>query len=193
MTFPKHFLDHPSSVNFPFDYTASQSGSRNASNRKDVDYTNYEEGIYVGYRYFDSVPEKVVYPFGFGLSYTTFSYSSPVVKLEKDDTITASVKVTNTGSVAGKEAVQIYVSAPAGGLEKPAKELKSFAKTKSLEPGESQTLTFKISPYDLASFNENASQWETADGTYSVMFAASSQDIRCKASFKLRKTIINPR
>ena len=74
--------------------------------------------------------------------------------------------VTNTGSVAGKEVVEVYVAAPAGGLEKPARELKAFDKTDLLQPGASQTLTFKITPYELASFNIDANQWETASGSY---------------------------
>ncbi|MBR5956205.1 MAG: fibronectin type III-like domain-contianing protein [Bacteroidales bacterium] len=99
----------------------------------------------------------------------------------------ASVTVTNTGSVAGREVVEVYVRAPAGGLEKPARELKAFAKTGLLAPGESQTLTFKVSAYELASFNEESSRWETASGRYEVLFGASVEDIRAKDSFKLGK------
>ena len=87
---------------------------------------------------------EVSYPFGFGLSYTSFAYSKPVVKAEKDG-FTATVTVTNTGAKAGKEVVELYVSAPNGGLEKPARELKAFGKTRELKPGESQTLTMKVS------------------------------------------------
>ena len=88
------------------------------------------------------------------------------------DGFTATITVKNTGSVAGKEAVQLYVAAPAGGLEKPAFELKGFAKTKTLAPGEAQTLTINVDKYTLASFNEAASAWETAAGTYKVMSIA---------------------
>ena len=189
MTFPVNFMDHPSSANFPYNY--QQSASRGFSwgprqPQKNVDYTNYEEGIWVGYRHFVTRDVEVSYPFGYGLSYTTFAYSKPVVKADKDG-FTASITVTNTGKVAGKEVVELYVSAPEGGLEKPACELKAFGKTKELQPGESQTLTLKVSAYELASFNEAASAWEAAAGKYSVHFGASVADIRCTVPFTLKK------
>ena len=189
MTFPVNFMDHPSSANFPYNYNAGASrgffwGPRQP--QKDVDYTRYEEGIWVGYRHFVTRDVAVSYPFGYGLSYTTFAYSKPVVKAVADG-FQASVTVTNTGSVAGKEVVELYVSAPAGGLEKPARELKSFGKTKELQPGESQTITLKVSAYELASFNEAASAWEAAAGSYKVQFGASVDDIRATAPFTLKK------
>ena len=187
MTFPVSYLDHPSSANFPAGGGVQQSAGRGPQQpRKDIDYTDYSEGIWVGYRYFDTKGREVSYPFGFGLSYTGFEYSKPVVKAAADG-FTASVTVTNTGSVAGREAVQLYVAAPAGGLEKPAKELKAFAKTGLLQPGESQTLSFKVSAYELASFNESANRWEAAAGNYKLMFAASSADVRLSADYKLKK------
>ena len=193
MTFPLQYFDHPSSANFPYDFVgpASFGATMSVTGRKeplvkDVDYTLYEEGIYVGYRYFCSAGKEVSYPFGYGLSYTAFSYSKPVVKASGDG-FTASVTVTNTGAAAGKEAVQLYVSAPAGGLEKPARELKSFAKTRLLQPGESETLTFPVTAYELASFNEDASAWETAAGTYQLLFGASAEDIRADIPFRLKK------
>lgn len=187
MTFPVNFLDHPSSLNFPSEQVQAQGGRGPQQPRKDVDYTEYEEGIWVGYRHFDTKDVEVSYPFGYGLSYTTFAYSKPAVKADKAGGFTATVTVTNTGAVAGKEAVQLYVSAPAGGLEKPAKELKAFAKTGLLQPGQSETLTFKVSAYELASFNEAANRWETAEGTYYVKFGASVADIRCTATYKQAK------
>jgi len=189
MTFPVNFMDHPSSANFPYNY--NQNAARGGFSwgprqpQKDVDYTRYEEGIWVGYRHFSTRGVEVSYPFGFGLSYTGFTYSKPTVKADQDG-FTATVTVTNTGSVAGKE-VELYVSAPAGGLDKPARELKAFAKTRELKPGESQTLTMKVSAYELASFNEAASAWEAAAGNYTVAFGASVEDIRCTAPFKLAK------
>ena len=188
MTFPINFMDHPSSANFPYNYdrNAGNQGRGPQQPRKDVDYTNYEEGIYVGYRYFATAGKEVSYPFGYGLSYTTFSYTKPVVKAVADG-FEATVTVTNTGAVAGKEVVELYVSAPAGGLEKPACELKGFAKTRELKPGESQTVTIKVTNYELASFNEAASAWEAAAGTYKVAFGSSVADIRATATYQLKK------
>lgn len=103
------------------------------------------------------------------------------------DGFTAAVTVTNTGKVAGKESVQLYVTAPEGSLEKPAFELKAFVKTMTLAPGESQTLTMNVDAYTLASFNEAASRWETAAGTYNVMFAANAADVRASAQYKQKK------
>ena len=188
MTFPINFMDHPSSANFPYNYdrNAGNQGRGPQQPRKDVDYTNYEEGIYVGYRYFATAGKEVSYPFGYGLSYTTFSFTKPVVKAVADG-FEATVTVTNTGAVAGKEVVELYVSAPAGGLEKPACELKGFAKTRELKPGESQTVTIKVTNYELASFNEAASAWEAAAGTYKVAFGSSVADIRANATYQLKK------
>ena len=126
---------------------------------------------------------EVSYPFGYGLSYTTFAYSKPVVKA-KNGGFEASITVKNTGKVAGKEAVEIYVSAPDGGLVKPESELKAFGKTRMLQPGESQTLTFTVDAYTLASFNDQTSEWQTAAGNYTVKFGASATDIRATAQFK---------
>ena len=192
MTFPVNFFDHPSSLNFPLGGPAAERVNVNPwSNhkpqpRKNIDYTKYNEGIWVGYRYFDTVGKEVSYPFGFGLSYTTFSYSRPTAVMTKNGNIVASVTVTNTGKVAGREVVEVYVSAPAGGLEKPAKELKTFGKTRELKPGESETLVFSVMPYDLASFNEAASRWETAAGKYNFQFGASVADIRANAVLNLK-------
>ena len=182
MTFPINYMDMPSSQNFPYywDMTKGRKGER-----PNVDYTDYAEGIWVGYRYFQTNNVEVSYPFGYGLSYTTFSYSKPKVKADKDG-FAATITVTNTGKVSGREVVELYVATPAGGLEKPSRELKAFAKTKLLAPGKSETLTMKVSAYELASFNEDHSTWETAAGTYQVLFGASVTDIRCRATCKMK-------
>ena len=196
MTFPVAYFDIPSSFNFPYNYKGGNSidiaallggGGMRRNPVKDVDYTEYKEGIWVGYRYFGTAGKAVSYPFGYGLSYTSFEYGKPVVKVGKDGTVTASISVKNTGSVAGKEAVQLYVAAPDGGLVKPASELRAFGKTRELAPGESETLTFVVEPYTLASFNEATSAWETAAGKYTALFGASSADIRGAVDFKLAK------
>ena len=192
MTFPVNYLDIPSSHNFPYNYKDEHTGmwdflwSGPKKEQKNVEYTEYKEDIYVGYRYFQTTDTPVSYPFGYGKSYTTFEYSKPVVKATADG-FSATITVRNTGSAAGKEAVQLYVAAPAGGLEKPAFELKGFAKTKTLAPGEAQTLTISVGKYTLASFNEEASAWETAAGTYQVMFGANAADIRATGVYKLKK------
>lgn len=200
MTFPGSYFDVPSSFNFPFDYVEGRGGNPMGIDdatlamfgyrrqpTPNVDVTEYKEGIWVGYRYFSTAGKAVSYPFGYGLGYTTFAYSAPTAKAAKDGSVTVSVTVTNTGSAVGKEAVQVYVSAPEGGLVKPVRELKAFAKTRELAPGESQTLTMTIDPYTLASFNEGASAWEMAAGEYKVLFGASADDIRQSAAFKQAK------
>ncbi len=183
MTWPVNLLDVPSSLNFPNVRTAGRTVD---GKREFTDYTRHAEGLNVGYRYFNTIGREVSYPFGYGLSYTTFSYCKPVVKATKDGFV-ASIIVTNTGKVGGKEAVELYVSAPEGGLKKPVRELKSFAKTRELQPGESQTLTMNVSNYYLASYNESTQSWETAAGIYTVGFGASVEDIRCTASYRLSK------
>ena len=186
MTWPLTIYDHPSTYNFPYDGQPQQVrgffAPRNQQPRKDIDYTNYSEGIWVGYRYFETAGKEVSYPFGYGLSYTTFSYSAPTFKTNKDGGITATITIKNTGKVAGREAAQMYVTAPAGGLDKPALELKAFAKTRELQPGESQTLTMSVNNYYLSSFNEATSAYETAAGKYTVRIGASVEDIRATGS-----------
>ena len=126
------------------------------------------------------------YPFGYGLSYTTFSYRGLKVK-PSGKGFTAQVTVINTGHVAGKEVVQLYVTAPKGQIAKPALELKDFGKTRLLQPGEKQTLTFTVTDYDLASFHEAGNQWVADAGTYVVKAGAAVDDIRATATYKLKK------
>ncbi len=179
MTWPLAATDHPSTKNFPgtMDFYTYQVTRGYVGQVAGYDYTNHDEDIYVGYRFFDSFDKNVAYPFGYGLSYTTFEYSKPAVKVSGDN-ITVSITVKNTGKVAGKETAQVYVAAPKGQLEKPTHELKGFAKTRELKPGESQTLTIQMAKRDLASFDEANSRWITEAGQYTFEIGASSRDIR---------------
>ena len=195
MTWPVKFSDAYSSKNFPVDQTARvdfmNTGER--GNVKNVDYTDYEEDIYVGYRYFDSFDVPVSYPFGFGLSYTTFEYSDAKIA-EKGDSYEVSVTIKNTGEREGKEVVELYISAPDNkAANKPAKELKAFAKTKALKAGESETVTMTVKAADLASFDEAASAWVVAEGEYQFLVGASSQDIKATltANAKAQQTKVN--
>ena len=155
MTWPISATDHPSTKNFP----------------QEMDNYTFR------YRYFDSFNKNVAYPFGYGLSYTTFEYSKPAVKVNGNK-ITVQVTIKNSGKTAGKEIAQVYVAAPKGTIEKPQHELKGFAKTRELKPGESQTLTIQMEKRDLASFDEANSRWLTEAGTYTFEIGASSRDIR---------------
>ena len=180
MSWPVKFTDAYSSKNFPIDEDPriDMLNQGKKGNVKNVDYTDYEEDIYVGYRYFDSFDVPVSYPFGYGLSYTTFDYSDAKIA-KKDDGYEVTVSVKNSGKHEGKEVVELYVSAPNNKTaNKPVKELKAFAKTKSLKPGESETITLKVNVADLASFDEEASAWVVAKGEYEFIVAASAQDIK---------------
>lgn len=190
MTWPVAAMDHPSSLNFPINVKHGQGDpfSANKKGIENVDYTLHKEGINVGYRYFDTADKSVSFPFGYGLSYTTFSYSKPTIKPTKTGFV-ATVTVTNTGKVAGKEIVQLYVSAPASNLPKPAKELKAFAKTKELMPGESQVLTFEVNNYDLASYHEDNHKWIADKGVYQVKYGSSLNDIRARNSYSLKNNL----
>ena len=187
MTWPIAATDHASTKNFPGqidDYSLQQM----IGNKTPIPghaYTNHEEDIYIGYRYFDTFGRDVAYPFGFGLSYTTFAFSKPVVKAKGKDAVEVSITVKNTGSVSGKEVAQVYVKAPKGNLEKPAQELKAFAKSRELKPGESEVLTMTIPVRMLASFDEANSQWLTEAGTYTFCIGNSSRNIAATATLKL--------
>jgi beta-glucosidase len=200
MTWPIKFTDAYSSKNFPIDQDPriDMLNQGQKGNVKNVDYTDYEEDIYVGYRYFDSFEVPVSYPFGFGLSYTTFEYSDAKIA-EKDDAYEISVIVKNTGSLEGKEIVELYISAPDNkAANKPAKELKAYAKTKALKAGESETLTLTVKAADLTSFDEVASAWVVAEGEYQFLVGASSQDIKAtltapvKAQQVKAHNVLNP-
>ena len=198
MTFPVHYTDAASSANFPWDPAVVKLAGGSFMGMTDeerdpvakVDYTIYEEDIFVGYRYFDTFRKEVSYPFGYGLSYTTFEYSNPVIR-EKDDEFIVSIDITNNGDVPGKEVVQLYVTAPQNpALAKPLKELKAFGKTRDLKAGEKQTLTMKVAKSDLASFDNEQSAWVVDPGTYSILLGSSSRDIRQTAELIITDPII---
>jgi beta-glucosidase len=193
-TFPVSYEDVPSSKSFPgkelqTDQSANQ-GQAGGFGRSRPAVVTYEDGIYVGYRYYETFKVKPAYEFGFGLSYTSFVYSNLKLSSPKfAGNITVTVDIKNSGTVAGKEVVELYLSAPAVKLDKPALELKGFAKTRLLQPGESQTLTFVINSRSLASFNTASSSWIAEAGKYEVKIGASSKDIRQSATFTLAKDI----
>ena len=178
-SFPLKYEDVPSSGTFPGEPAENPVNSF------------YKEGIYVGYRYYGSFNIQTAYEFGYGLSYTTFEYSD--LKLSSSDfsgKMQVSVNIKNIGQLAGKEVVQLYLAAPSAELEKPDQELKGFAKTKLLEPGETQQLSFELDARALASFRSGISAWVADAGKYEVRIGASSKDIRMKASFDLAKATV---
>ncbi len=178
ITFPVSYADVPGAEDYPSTYgtdggfdivEALTRKVESDGNLRNYDYTEYSEGIYVGYRHYQTRGREVSYPFGYGLSYTSFAYSEPSVK-RQGNTYTANITVTNTGNVSGREVIQLYVTAPAGTLDKPERELKAFSKTAELAPGESQTVEMTFTTYDLASFDEDASAFVTDKGTYTARF-----------------------
>ena len=172
-TLPLKLSDNPSYLNF--------------AEREKV---NYSEGVFVGYRYYDAKEMEVAFPFGHGLSYTTFKYSN--LKLDRtemtdQDTLTVSVDVTNTGSRAGKEVVQLYVSDRTGSVRRPLKELKGYEKV-SLEPGETKTVTMTLDKRSFAWYSTELHDWYAASGEYEILIGASSRDIRLTEEIRLDST-----
>ena len=147
----------------------------------------YSEGIYVGYRWFEAQKVTPLFPFGHGLSYTTFDYGTPQVSkaVTSDGSLTVSVPVTNSGSVAGAEIVQFYVSAPASSVDRPVKELKGFGKV-FLAPGETKTVSAELSRASLSYLDAAGHQWVAEPGRYEVLVGASSADIRGSVGFELK-------
>ncbi len=189
-TFPMDYKDVPSGKNFPGKEFLDQATGEGFRKQVPAEVT-YEDGIYVGYRYYNTFKVEPAYEFGFGLSYTTFNYSD--LKLSTNDfkgKLGVTVTVTNSGKVAGKEVAQLYISAPSVKMDKPAIELKAFAKTHLLQPGESQTLSFEIMPKDLASYDTQNEDWVAESGAYIVSIGASSKDIKQTAEFRLGKELI---
>ena len=183
--FPAHVDDKTLGAMFMWGYNKDQA-PKDRQPQKDIDFTNYEEDIYVGYRYFDSFGKPVAYPFGFGLSYTTFEYDDLEID-EEDGVYTIKVDVKNTGAKAGRNVVELFVAAPnSKKLNKPEKELRNYAKTKLLQPGEEETVTMKVKTEDLASFNEKASAWKTDAGIYTFMICSSANDVEAKATAKVK-------
>lgn len=185
MTISKRYEDEPSASNFPqiyadkpFNYSFYRrlEGNKKDYTVKDIDYTDYEEDIWVGYRYFcTKARDRVAYPFGFGLSYTSFKWKN--MKVEAADGVwKVRVDVTNTGKRAGKDVVELYVSAPGKDMEKPSRELKAFAKTPELAPGESCTVEMTLAQGDLASWDEASGAWVTEKGRYRLIAARNAAD-----------------
>ncbi|MEN8191414.1 MAG: glycoside hydrolase family 3 C-terminal domain-containing protein [Bacteroidota bacterium] len=178
-SFPLKYEDVPSAATFPGLPVAEPVNSF------------YTDGIYVGYRYYDSFNVPTAYEFGYGMSYTTFAYSDLKLSGKSfSSPMEVNVTVKNTGEATGKEVVQLYLAAPSTEIEKPVHELKGFAKTKLLEPGESQQLSFELDERSLASFWSGISAWIADKGDYEVRIGASSKDIRLRESFKLEKDIV---
>jgi beta-glucosidase len=193
-TFPVSYDDVPSAKSFPgkelTDVKPADQGPLSSFMRIKPAIVTYEDGIYVGYRYYETFKVKTAYEFGYGLSYTDFTYSNIKLSSTKfSGSISVTVEVKNSGIVAGKEVAELYLSAPAVKLDKPAIELKGFAKTKLLKPGESQTLTFVIDSRRLSSFDPAVSSWVAEAGKYDVKIGASSKDIRQSATFTLAKDL----
>ena len=186
MTWPLTYNDVNNKADFPMPDEISNetisktlegfTDKRTNGSTRNFDYTEYNEGVYVGYRYYTTKNVKVAYPFGYGLSYTTFEKSVPEAKVNADGDITVKVSVKNAGKTAGKEVVEVYVSAPGKDMDKPARELRGFAKTRKLAPGEAQTVEITIPYESLASFNEKDSRWQVEGGEYKVMVADNAAD-----------------
>lgn len=177
-TFPLKLEDNPSYLFFP--------GEGNVS--------CYNEGIYVGYRYYDKKKMEVLFPFGYGLSYTTFAYSNlqlDKTELKDTDTLTVSVDVTNTGAVTGKEVVQLYVSDPESFVGRPVKELRDFAKVE-LAPGETKTVTFTLDKQAFAYYNTVIHDWHVETGEFIIMVGKSSREIELEASVTVYSTVKIP-
>lgn len=177
-TFPLRLADTPAYINYP-----GENGK-----------VRYGEGLFIGYRYYDVREQPVLFPFGHGLSYTTFGYAAPRVSSEtfRDvDGLTVSVDVTNTGPVAGKEVVQIYVRDHKASLVRPVKELKGFAKV-ALEPGETKTVTVTLDFRAFAFYHPAYKRWVAEDGEFDILIGASAADIRCAKTVTLKSTLELP-
>lgn len=191
-TFPLRYEDVPGADTFPGreipNGATHQLGGVVLNKEAEITYT---EGVFMGYRHYLTKQLPVAYPFGFGLSYTTFFYEELTLsKTEFTHELEVAVTVKNTGTVAGKEVVQVYLSAPAPSMQKPIRELKAFAKTKLLPPGAGERLYFRLQPKDLASFAVKQSAWIVEAGIYKVQIGASCTDIRLEATFSAPELLV---
>lgn len=176
LTFPKRYEDTPTFLNFPGEGYE----------------VNYGEGIYVGYRYFDKKKVAPAYPFGFGLSYTTFKIEDcKADKEEFEDELNISLTVTNTGKFSGAEVIQLYISDETSMLPKPVKELKAFRKV-SLMPDESKEVTFKLTKKDFMSFDMDYNEWLAEEGYYHILIATSSAEADIKGDIRVYLDIRSP-
>ena len=197
MTWPVNFVDHKSSENFPraeqFQLDLSTFMGKEAEAREPMDtydWTNYEEGIYVGYRYFDSFGREPLYPFGFGLSYTDFRLGGAKVSVDGTK-VTAKLTVRNTGlKYSGKETVQLYVSAPAGSIDKEYQRLAAFQKTKLLAPAHAEEMTLCFDIAQLASYRFDDASYVLEKGDYIVRVGTSSRSTEAAAVLRLDKEVI---
>ena len=189
-TWPLDLSDYPAANGFPgivTDTKATPEGPTQSLPAK----VSYDDDIMVGYRYFNTSNAEVAYPFGFGLSYTTFSYSDMTISSsEFTGNLVVTIKVTNNGKVAGKEVAQLYVSAPQHALKKPESELRGFTKTKQLQPGESEVLRFELSTRDLTSFDEQQNVWLASAGEYTAKIGSSSREIKQEKVFSLKHDML---
>ena len=194
-SFPMNYEDVSSAKNFPGKVIGEapkkeEDDMMSAFMSPQPAEITYEEGIYVGYRYYNTFKIPVSYEFGYGLSYTTFKISGIKLSSTKfSRSLAVTANVTNTGAVAGREVIQLYLSAPATRLDKPESELKGFTKTKLLQPDETQTITIVLDPMSLASFDTQTSSWVADAGKYTVKVGSSSKNISQTATFGLGKNI----
>ena len=190
-TFPMKYEDEPSAKSFPGKEFPEKATTGMFGMKAIPAEATYEEGIYVGYRYYNTFNVKPAYAFGYGLSYTNFAYSNLKLSTSSfNGKLTATIDITNTGKIAGKEVVQLYITAPSVKLEKPSAELKGFAKTNLLQPGQKQTISFTIEAKDLASFDTKTTSWIAEAGKYMVKAGAAADNILQTASFLLAKEIV---
>jgi beta-glucosidase len=190
-TFPVKYEDDVTAKNFPGKEFPEQATKGMMGMPQIPAEVTYEEGIYVGYRYYNTFNVKPAYEFGFGLSYTYFEYSNLKLSGKSfNGKMIVTIDIKNSGKVAGKEVVQLYIKAPSDVLNKPLSELKAFAKTNLLQPGQSQKISFTITANELASFNTAKTSWIADAGSYTLLIGASSTNIKQSANFTLAKSMV---